>query len=134
MAGDHTGPRRSTKRCGWKRGPKSWKRSFLNEMKRTNNPLEAIKYAHITWSCYTEWLETGFLSQQELQEAEKIFKAKHPKVDIIIKTSDEQLEDEGIAVVAATGVEAIEATGYDQRTVLDEDGWDDLDTGYQDDW
>ena len=98
----------------------------MNEMKRTNNVLSAIKYARITWSCYQEWVTTGFLSEQELYDAEVVFKQRYPKVDIIVKQSDQQLEDEGYAVAP---VEVVEATGYDERSVLSEDGWI-----FPDDW
>ena len=118
--------RRSTRRSGWKKGPSSWKRLFLNEMKRTNNVLSAIKYARITWSCYQEWVTTGFLSDQELKDAEAVFHQRHPKVDIIVKHSDQSLEDEGFAVAP---VETVEAVGYDERSVLNEDGWI-----HSDDW
>jgi hypothetical protein len=113
--------RKGTPRSGWKQGPASWRRLFLYEMARTNNPLTAIKHARITWSCYQEWLESGFLSQTMLDDAYRRFKSKHPTTDIIAsKHTDEQLEDSGLGVAATA---AVEATGYDERTVLNDDGW-----------
>lgn len=89
-------------------------------MQRTNNVLAALRAARITWECYVDWLNTAFLTQQDLKDAETIFHQHHPKVDIIVKHSDQQLEDEGYAVAP---VDVVEAVGYDARTVLGDDGW-----------
>lgn len=112
--------RRSTRRSGWKRGPLSWKRSFLNEMKRSNNVLAALKYAHITWACYVDWLATDFLTQHELSEAEKVFHQRHPTIDIIIKQSDDELYESGLGAVVEP---AIEAVGYEESLILRSEGW-----------
>jgi hypothetical protein len=111
----HSGPR-----VKFKQGPRSWKRRFLNEMRRTNNVLAGLTFARITWACYIDWLATGFLSQEELSEAEKIFHQRHPTIDIIIKQSDEELEDSGLGVVVE---QAIEAVGYDESMILRSEGW-----------
>jgi hypothetical protein len=117
----HSGPR-----VKFEQGPKSWRRRFLNRMASSNNVVSALAHAGVTWTCYTEWLQSGFLTQAMLDDAYSTFKSKHPNSDIIAsRHTDEQLEDAGIGVAATTGVEAADATlhGYAEREVLDDDGW-----------
>ena len=111
-----------------RKGPLRLKQMFLHEMRKSNNPLEACRHARIQYSLYQDWLQTGFLSQADLAAAEAVFKIKHPRVDIIVKSTDQELEDAGIAT---TGVVA--ATGYDADSVLNEDGWIHTDDWQDDD-
>ncbi len=97
--------------------PKMRRRRFLNELRRTNNVQRACKWAGIYVSLYEEWRHDGFLTEEMLDGAERTFRAKHPQADILV--SD----------VVPTPVEA---RGYSERDVLNEEGW--ISIGGYDEW
>ncbi len=122
-------------------GEKSWRRRFLGEMRRSNNPLQACEVAKIRWVTYLEWRRTGFLSDDMLEEAETAFHARHPGIDMLASLSSAQeIEEQGIGAQAAEAVQAnqgaplderqttlkqlLEMRGYDSASVLkDLEGW-----------
>jgi hypothetical protein len=119
-------------RVRFKQGPKSWRRRFLGEMGRTNNVFAALKFARINWDVYTDWLDTGFLSEQDLKRAEDRFYAHHPRVDIVVTQSTVVPLEDGSTVVDKVAVEAV---GYDVSKVLREDeGWISTEDWQDDDW
>lgn len=135
--------RARTPRLPFRQGPKNWRRLFLNEMRRSNNIVRAIAHAKIRWITYTEWLESGFLSQAMLDEAEHEFHRRHPNVDMLATLqTDQELEAQGIgaAAVEATTATVVQATpaaelkkvylelhGYSAEQILSSEGWSNAD-------
>jgi hypothetical protein len=93
----------------------------LNELRRSNNVVRALDHARVPFETYQEWRESGFLSDEMLQQAESSFRLKHPDADIIVSVSDNTVQD------ASATPSTVEARGYDADNVLDADGWSNAD-------
>lgn len=129
--------RTSTPRLPFRLGPKTDRKKFLNEMKRSNNIIRALAVAQIRWAGYQEWLDTGFVTESMLAEADFTFKLKHPTIDMLASTkSDQELEDAGLGVAATEATSAVEIPlelhGYSPKTILDPSDWKDI-NGYDND-
>jgi len=70
---------------------KNDRRKFLNEYRRSNNPLRACEYAKISWATFQDWLSSGFLTQESVDEAEAVFKQKHPHIDSLPRRRDDDI-------------------------------------------
>jgi hypothetical protein len=97
--------RRSFGRKQFTMTAKNDRRRFLNEMRRSANPIRACQVIHIRWSTFVEWQQSGFITQAMLDEATAVFKLKHPTVDMLAAhTPDEQ----GIAGLPVEAVDDID--------------------------
>lgn len=107
--------------------PKMTRRRFLNEMRRSNNPIAACANAGVMYRWYEESVSSGFITQDMLDEALTIYRLKHADISpgvpsMVLKHTDKELETLGYA----TGVVVDD---------LNSDGWDDLGSGYDyDEW
>ena len=55
-------PRKRYGTLPFTRSPKRFRQLFLNEMKRSNNPLRAVEAASIDWQTYENWMATALWS------------------------------------------------------------------------
>lgn len=128
------------------RTPKRFRQLFLNEMKRSNNPLRAIEAASIDWSTYQEWLSSGFITQEAIDAAAAVFHSTHPNVDMLARKKPDDLVLGGLPIEAHNEVKVVRShspgvifgegvydllKGYSESEVLSPEGW--IDVGEQND-
>ena len=109
--------RRSFGRAPFTRSPKRDRQLFLNEMKRSNNPLRACEAASISWSTYQEYVATGFITQQALDEATAVFKSRHPHLDLLARNRPDNVPLGGIVP------SDLPALSFDDLVLNDPEGW-----------
>ena len=122
---------------------KNDRRKFLNEYRRSCNPLRACEYAQISWATFQSWLSSGFLTQEALDMAEAVFKQKHPHLDMLARHKDDDIPLGGLVlddaqatrvhtrspgVIIGSGVHEL-MRGYNEQEVMQPEGWMDVD-GY----
>ena len=119
--------RRSFGRAPFTRSPKRFRQLFINEMKRSNNPLRGCEAAGISLSDYQQWLHDGFLTETMLAEALATFKQRHPNIDSLPRNKPDDQPLNGLPL------DDPQVLSLDEQVLNDPEDWIGT-SDYYDEW